>query len=76
MINKSGTGKSGGFPKTCPVPHNEFRNQEEIESTDSAKSISTETGLKLRRGPFGFLRGGKIWAGIKLRFRIRPRRGR
>lgn len=57
-------------------PNSEFRNQEEVEPTDSAKSAHDATGLKLKRGPLGFLRGASLWLGMGFRFRIGKKRTR
>lgn len=59
--------KGGGFPKGAPVPTSEFRNQEEIDRTDGM-TAGNATGIKLRYGPFGFIRGAKAWIGGTIRF--------
>ena len=55
-------------------PVTETRDQEDIEST-SGLTPTTATGITLRRGPLGFLRGAKAWIGASFRFRLRHRRG-
>ena len=56
-------------------PVSEFRDQETVEPTDTVKSASSATGVKLRHGKLGFLRGAKAWIGGSWAFRIRRKRG-
>lgn len=63
--------KGGGFPRPLPEPNREFRDQEAVEPTDTVKSASSASGLKIHRGWFGLPRRASLWLAAGVRFRIR-----